>query len=348
MGTNPPRHLELDSAIPTFVSSLTHKKKEDRQQRPAYHDLQHRINNITQKQTWNYQSSFDQATVVHKAPWFQPRRLCKDTCCVETVAISLAQDDHKPINWRTDHQDLADIAIQKFSNNDVSVFAQNFNESMIPCLLPGTIVALDNFDDVVQYFWFQVRPKIRVPYILLTGGSDSDAPIARPSFLPDFISDPLLIQWYATNPNYSTLSPTFQGFCESKFQSMLSGLSYLHPQHRYLMAYLELTNFTNPFRNMDRWAQLENIDFDRDVFVNFGLKNRPKRRSIWNVLCANNTNSNAHHHSRISCNSSTGNNIPLHRLYQEMSKAKFGVSPPGKGYDCYRHYELLLLGVIVS
>ncbi|KAL3904478.1 MAG: hypothetical protein SGILL_010054 [Bacillariaceae sp.] len=29
-----------------------------------------------------------------------------------------------------------------------------------------------------------------------------------------------------------------------------------------------------------------------------------------------------------------------------MSTAKFGISPIGKGYDCYRVYELLLLGVI--
>ncbi|KAG7337490.1 hypothetical protein IV203_017601 [Nitzschia inconspicua] len=318
----------------------------EQHQRPTYRDLQDDVFHKTWNRTWVYQSSFDRATGINKADsWFQPRRRCKETCCVETVAISLSQDDTKPINWRSDHQDLADVRIQKFVNDDVTIFAQNLNEAMIPCLLPGTIIALDNYDDVVQYFWFQVRPKIMVPYILITGGSDSDAPIAKPSFLPDYIKDPLLIHWYATNPNYSTNSIVFQNMRHEKFQSMLSGLSYVHPQHRYLMTYLELTNFTNPFRNRKRWTEMVDIeDFDRDVFVHFGIKNRRIRWPIWNALCGNNTTS-IDPTSRVSCNRNT-ETIPLHQIYQEMSTAKFGISPVGKGYDCYRHYELLLLGVI--
>lgn len=314
-------------------------------QRATYRHLGDAISNRTYQQKWVYQSSFDLAISVSKAPWFEPRRLCKKTCCVETVAVSLGQDDYKPINWRTDHQDLADIRIQKFVNDDVSVFAQNFNEAVVPCLLPGTIIALDNYEDVVQYFWFQIRPKIRVPYILITGGSDSQAPIANPSFLPDYIRDPLLIQWYASNPNYAIESEVFRDLRHAKFQPILTGLSYFHPQHRYLMAYLELTNFTNPFQSMERWSMnATDIDFDRDIFVHFGMKHRPRRRPIWDALCGNNNTSVP---NRVSCNHNT-DTIPLHRMYQEMSTAKFGVSPPGKGYDCYRHYELLLLGVIVS
>jgi hypothetical protein len=310
----------------------------------VYLKLADQVENITRNQSWIYKSSYDQATVIQKASWFKSRRLCKEKCCVETVAISLNQDDTKLINWRSDHHDLADITIHKFVTDDgITTFGTNFNESMIPCLVPGTIIAVDNYEDALQYFWFQVRPQIKVPYVLLTSSADQASPIQNPTYMADYIGDPLLIQWYATNPTYHVQSQIFQSLRDEKFQPMLSGLSYLHPQHRYLTAYLQLTNFSNPFKGKD-WNSLANshIDFDRDIFVHFGLRRQPHRRPMWNALCesVNRTDPN-----RVSCNQNT-RSIPLHLIYKEMSTAKFGISPPGMGYDCYRVYELLFLGVI--
>jgi hypothetical protein len=118
---------------------------------------------------------------------------------------------------------------------------------------------------------------------------------------------------------------------------MLTGLSYLHPQHRYLTKYLELTNYTNPWIDMTKWNVSE-IDFDSDVYVHFGLKQRPMRHPIWTVLCTNNNVTIPN--NRYSCHFDKKVTVPLHELYKDMSKYKFGVSPPGKGYDCYWHYKV--------
>ena len=172
----------------------------------------------------NSESAYSMAT---KHP--TNRKLCKETCCVETAAISLDQDDHRLINTE-DGRDMSDLSIQQLHHRIHSwlpYLANNFNEDMIPCMIPGTIIQVDNHEESVQYFWNTVRPKLKVPFVLITSASDEDSPV----MYHDYLSDPLLIKWYGTNPwlynrgNWNNMD---------KFHPMHLGLSGRHPQSLFL------------------------------------------------------------------------------------------------------------------
>ncbi|KAL7575710.1 hypothetical protein ACA910_011525 [Epithemia clementina (nom. ined.)] len=100
------------------------------------------------------------------------------------------------------------------------------------------------------------------------------------------------------------------------------------------------------------------------VLIKFGLGPHTKkwRGPIWDHVCsgyhAYNNNTDNHHtnssmrssrpqrlrrRDHVSCQL---HNVSNHELYQVASQYLFGLSPPGRGWDCYRTYELLLLGVI--
>lgn len=293
----------------------------------------------------NSYSSYSRARVFKSAPWLPYRRICKDTCCVSTVAISLDQDDRQLINTQ-DGRDLADVALVHYELNvDHLVYHHTvFNEKMIPCLLPGTIFAVENHFKIMKYFWTLVRPHMKHPFLMTTTGTDGNSPSYGDQYLK---KDPLLLRWYGTNPLYKKREP--------KFKPLPLGFSYQHPQEKYLIPYMELNNYTNPFLDKSRWTSIDwdNFNFRKDTFVHFGLR-RPNRKHLWPILCANTTESDEAEAATTtedgkrrssSCHQET-EKLPVEQIYADMSNFKFGASPTGMGWDCYRTYELILMGVI--
>jgi hypothetical protein len=278
-------------------------------------------------------SAFSRATVIHHAPWLPRRRMCKETCCVQAVAISLDQDKQQLIHCR-DGIDLADIHLPMFDTRRdyMPIHAANFNEALLPCLLPGTIIDIQHG----SLFWEKFRAKVQVPYVLTTMGSDGDSPWGGETYL----ADPLLLRWYGLNPTVIH-APGFQEK-KDKFQALNMGLSgFNHPQEQYMLPFQKINNFTNPFLDTSRWDLSRHpLDFDKDVFVQFGNHWLEKRAALWKTLCPNTTVFN-----NTSCGSETSQ-VPVHKIYSDMSRYRFGVSPPGNGWDCYRTYEMLYLGVI--
>lgn len=189
-----------------------------------------------------YHTSFTEATIVEKQtdPWFTPQKLCQETCCAESVAISLDQDNHHIINT-LDGPDLADVLLQQYPNNDAAIrfFGAQMNLAMLPCFQPGTIIHVDNHVMLLEYFFRYWRPRITVPYILITSESDSDSPAV---FEDKLSTDPLLIKWFGQSPDASRIPQDGK----NKFEGLPLGLSKFHDQDRYLRRYLELTNFANP------------------------------------------------------------------------------------------------------
>ncbi|CAB9525891.1 unknown protein [Seminavis robusta] len=258
-----------------------------------------------QENSW---SAFHRATLVERAPWLPLQR----TCCVETVAISLDQDDHQLINTR-DGIELSDLVLphgiiqaDKMQPDHLYYFARTLDKAMLPCIVPGTIIGIENHNDLTVGFFHEYRPNIKVPYIISTTGSDGDAP----NVYEEYIKDPLLIKWYGTNPIYRTHTDFRENV--HKFEPLNLGLSFQHPHERNLLPYMK----SEPFKN-----KLDSID------------------DLWKVLCPTFAT------DKISCNQET-EKIKTHDIYKEMSQFRFGVSPPGMGFDCYRTYEMFLLGVI--
>jgi hypothetical protein len=84
------------------------------------------------------------------------------------------------------------------------------------------------------------------------------------------------------------------------------------------------------------------ISFDEDVFVFYGRDGtKPRRVELWRQLCSDTTS------QTISCGGvNVTRHVMAHDLYPIASRYRFGISPPGYGWDCYRTYEYLLLGII--
>lgn len=376
------------SSATTLQNSTTTTSRRRYHQHRRYYGLVDEIKSMLGKQdpetkTRPSYSAYTKATVVKEAPWLSPnRRMCKETCCVSTVAVSLEQDQHKLINTQ-DGYDLADIIIKhdvygtvdgRPEHKHLRYHASIFDEAIIPCLLPGTIITVENYRKLGKYFWNNIRPEMKYPYMLLTTGTDDFSPSIGREYIE---KDPLLLRWYGTNPFYHKRRQKQQfnndsSFHGDTFQPLPLGFSYQHGQERHILPYLQLNKYTtNPFRDKSRWLDLvfENEDsssssdqedavadsndifnFERDVYINFGLKKEHRRR-LWKVLCPNtNTTTNSSNTSRSTPLSSSCYHgtkmLPLIKIYADMSRYKFGISPPGAGWDCYRTYELLAMGVI--
>jgi hypothetical protein len=306
------------------------------------------------KKRSNTMTAYSSATEIRRSSWFQPTKICKETCCAETVALSLHQDDLKIINT-LDGLDLADILIQYFGNPpQYEFFAPSMRLDMLPCLQPGTIIHIDNYPILVNYFFETVRPHIQVPYMLITSETDIPSPALHAESLG---TDDLLLKWYGQDMslNRVPLHMRENATVVSKMTAFPLGLSKYHPQSPYLSRYLQLNNYTNPFvgdkkRRWIEWADNfaggNDAEADDLLFVKFGIEHAKHRQRVFDTLC--NSSSSSSHLAKykkdpISCQVSKSNN---HDTYMAASRHLFGVSPPGAGADCYRTYEFLLLGVI--
>lgn len=293
-----------------------------------YHELADQVKQVAEQVQYPFTTAYSKATVVERAnPWFRPIKVCKRTCCVESVAMSLDQDDHQIINT-IDGLDLADVVLQHYaSGNYLEFFAPTMSQAIIPCLQPGTIFHLDNHAITMNYFFERLRPQIEVPYVLITGESDANSP--ENSHQAERLStDDLLIKWFGTNPDLKVVE-RHKG--RDKFEPYPLGLSKHHQQDRYLSRYLSLNNYSNPFLSKGRWTSrlLELLSANETtemLFVMFSNFEYAKhRKAVYDALCQNRTTKSM---DGISC--SLERHDP-HDVYVAASKYLFGMSPPGAG-----------------
>ena len=314
---------------------------------PRYHELSpfkkpHRTPPMT--------TAFIDSSIVLKAPWFQPRKICVEKCCAETVAISLDQDDTR-IKNTIDGLDLADVLERGHELPDHLIFhANTVSPDIIPCFQPGTIVHADNYGNTMRRWFEKHRLLVTVPYVLISSETDGHSPIG---FFKEKLSndestqDKLLIKWYGMNPDTDNVDQL------NKFVSFPLGLSKYHEQMPYLTHYLRQTNFSNPFAgavNKDRWiksVELQTaLETTNILFVKFGINPNSQHRKIpFAALCSHllNKTNLVEPMTRVSC---TLDPFSMSETYAAASKYLFGLSPPGNGMDCYRTYELWMLGVI--
>lgn len=279
-----------------------------------------------------------ESTVITQAPWFNHRKVCKETCCVQPVAISMKQDETRIIN-SIDGPDVADLLLHGHSLQPHHKFAASeLTKDVLPCLKPGVIIHADSQSGPITRFFDEFRPNITVPYVFLTTKADGDTPNNHYRHRMD--TDPLLRAWYGINPNYKF------GANHPKFQMMPLGLSGGLPQSPYLNILLQARNYTNPFggdksrwTNQTLWKSVNN-DTTTLLFVKFGMK-KSHRNAPFQMACNNRTMPPL---DNVTC-TNTGIYTPQ-ETYAASSEYLFGLSPPGNGRDCYRTYELLMNGII--
>lgn len=302
------------------------------------------------------------------------------------MAISLDQDDHHivntadgqdlaDINQEYNHQRIGLLfsdSARKYRSADYKNHLW-IDERMAPCFQPGTIISIDNHKFLLEHFWNTVRPHMKHPYAILTTESDGVSPLVNPQKL---FNDELLLKWYGTNPNPMALpenqkryggtvvTEIHQQKAKGKFAPIPLGLSRWHDQSRMLNKFWQLRNYTDPFvgSQKDRWIQsplwdawkskdTRRIDdaFYDNVFVRFSIKNlksKATRAPLFQSICdaINNTATDRKNQDGFSCRADGHMNPDAQ--YRAASKFLFGFSPKGAGWDCYRNYELLMLGVI--
>lgn len=299
-----------------------------------------------------------------RAPWFRPHPTvqCVAGCCSSAVAISLAQDVLRPINT-LDGDDLADVRIRAFQQLkpteryvmrgfrkavvNLTHHAVDLTPELVPCLKAGTVIHIDMFPPLLEQFFRDIRPKMTQPYVLITSGTDNTSPPGE-DYLKVLNEDHLLLRWYGTNAHPSALG-------HRKFVPMPLGLARdFVAQQVELGALQKARGGGNPFAGTAakaRWTEAPElfaddvVDTSRSLFVNFGMSKSKKtthRAGPFRMACDGRTDNTPRRES-VSCVNGT---FPLRTLYSSASQYLFALSPPGRGTDCYRTYELLLLGVI--
>ncbi|CAB9497015.1 expressed unknown protein [Seminavis robusta] len=285
-------------------------------------------------------TAFQESTVITRATWFRYQKHCNVTCCAQAVAISLNQDKHR-IKNSVDGQDLADLLLFGTAPSPhQQFFASELTDEIIPCLRPGVVIHADSYRGPIARFFKVHRPKITVPYVLITSKTDGGSPIRY--FKDRLDTDPLLLAWYGINPNYDNNAN------HSLFRMMNLGLAgSVLPQQPTMDILMRARNYSNPFGgDKSRWTDPKLWQSARDttplLFANFNVHNNAlHRQGPWEMACNNRTMTPL---DKISCNQQT--KATLRETYTAASQYPFGLSPRGNGNDCYRHYELLLNGVI--
>lgn len=367
-----------DKQLGAWVSTTANRTKNGAEiKHRRYHEMPDEVFKNVQKvgRAYDVVTSFSTADVVLRSQrWFpadpkhkhdkllREKELCRSTCCATPVALSLSHEDERIINT-IDGLDLADVVVQHYDEpNHIDFFAPTLTPELLPCLKPGVIIHLDNHLKICKYFFRVLRPNITVPYSIISSKSDANSPMR--TCLHYIKNDTLLLKWYGqslTTTEYEKQEPHYK-----KMVPFPLGLGKKFQQNSYLTEFLKLRNYTNPFKGKEHkkhwtdWAAKldqrekngEKIDAEAEVkdalFVKYGINKMSSkiRQQMFDILCKTKTNETAPgrtHKDNVSCR-----NQKVHpkEIYQAASTYLFGASPPGMGWDCYRTWELLLLGVI--
>ena len=192
----------------------------------------------------------------------------------------------------------------------------------------------------LSYFIESVLPTITIPFVLVTGDSDSSIPDRPIKELDPILKNPLVRHWYAQNLVIE----------HPKMTCMPIGLDY-HTA----------TDSVYSGKFYSKTAQIE-LMFQRDlkketaqsqekvlIKISSGEKHFSKRIPLCFV------NFGSEYPDRVDAHASINPNIivkcPLGTkrddVWNQQSEYSFVVSPLGNGIDCHRTWEALALGCIV-
>jgi hypothetical protein len=173
----------------------------------------------------------------------------------------------------------------------------------------GDVIFVKTDWEYLETFFTKYHPQIDFQYILLTHNSDHRAP----GPFDNYLNDPKLLAWFAQN---------MEGEFHPKIHPIPIGIAnrcWGHGNPRIFSSYLPMGKNTN-----------------RPIlcYLNFAPSSYPKERPyVWNLFA-----------SQPWCTASVSK--PLPQYLQDLSQAKFVLSPRGNGLDCHRTWEALLMGAI--
>jgi hypothetical protein len=172
-------------------------------------------------------------------------------------------------------------------------------------ILPGSTIFLKT--DYLDQFCLKIRPRIRVPYILVTHNSDDAAPGGYTALL----DDPHLIAWFGQNHD---------GYDHPKMHPIPIGLANGHWTHGNSRLLRLVQQSAPPKRYL--------------AYMNFAPATFLSERRLVFSLFAN----------VPFCYQTSAK--PFDHYLRELAAADFSISPRGNGVDTHRLWESLYLNTI--
>lgn len=164
------------------------------------------------------------------------------------------------------------------------------------------------YPKMLNRFFASYHPQIPARYILFTHGGDAPSPRE----FAHYLNDPKIIAWFGRNP-------TIQG--HEKFIPVPIGVA------------LRLNNDEKYLAGLNRVLSLP-LEKEFLLYLNITIRNFPsERRKVHNLFY--------NKEYAFSCGIK-----PLDGYLADLKKSKFVLSPRGRGLDCYRTWETILMGSI--
>ena len=236
----------------------------------------------------------------------------------------------------------------------------NFQHSLVcylSCLKPYTVVWVDSH--VFRKFWDDILPQIHVPIVLFSADGDESHPLVG-------ISDPVEVaklklkipQWYVHNCKPEVLGHLDWITCVPIGLSQMDNNIHRNRIHAALSlrwghyGKLLTSNDVDNNRINDDVTALK--DANNAVLVTFSVGNNEKQRQpVMDWFCdsldkeGKEVNSPFHKlgGGTATCKLENKDNQNHHLLYHaSIGEHRFVASPMGAGFDCYRTYEILMMG----
>jgi hypothetical protein len=187
----------------------------------------------------------------------------------------------------------------------------------------------------IRDFYSQLRPRLNVSFVLVTGDTDSSVPngVMPKDLSQKILQDPQVLHWYAMN----TDMPLEQQRRESKFTPLVLGINQWGDHRKDMQRVYELGVGL-------KYGLYQNLSQEKDqekwILSSFTISNNVwERKPAYDIGCNATTSPLA---KIVNCFFKPG--ISGVDFYKMMARHKFILSPHGMGLDCYRTYESLMLG----
>lgn len=257
---------------------------------------------------------------------------CLGTCCISSKVVNdyfTGEPERKPefrdMLSNMDYKLIADLHYGNMPQPDnLKSGIVKLNDKTLPCLQDGVVIFVDMWskDD----FFKDMLPKIKVKFVLITG--DSDEPNPPYNHWDRIKNDSRLIHWFALN---------YQGLRINETSTLISPIplgnsQWNNQKENMVKAYQEGFGLINGTIQ----SQLKNESAPM-ILSSFRVKtNERLRKPIWDLACEPT--------GRLFNLTTCLYGIDQLEFYKRLSLSRFTLSPHGRGIDCYRTYEALLLG----
>ncbi|CAB9520464.1 expressed unknown protein [Seminavis robusta] len=279
----------------------------------------------------------------------QHEKTCTETCCRYTYYYNPSLENTTLLKTSS----CKEIAEVRWGNLPVPphypTLTSKLSDKLLPCLadLNETLILQVDNNFVGRFFDQGWHDKLPVDYILVSGDGDRSPPSSWTRLLDENTTGANganLLHWFGQNPE--TTHP--------KFHPMPIGLSQWDWQPAYVDLILQAWNHQDPFTSSSSLQHRPGSNIRSwTILVNFntyeqGKRHGQYRRDVYNAFCDQNSNlTDSGNHYETLC--VPVENVTSNAQYFSLldpTTVQFAVSPRGQGWDCYRTWEYLYLGIV--